>query len=231
MPVEKRKRGRPSKAKQVQTREETQFKSLTQEVVGRAMEDDREHLKVREMAFCRLVAEEGFTYTDAYRETFHPSADALPESIRQLASRVAARPRCSAEIERIRAYIKDKSVERDLQMSIALDGPRARDRMIIETYAMAVNSEVPMALRLKAIDMMMSYRHVDGYANGTVQPESAGPALGYVGNSADEAKKALMAKIQAIRASRVQTIELAAETSGEELAIIRIPERGDDGQI
>lgn len=124
--------------------------------------DERMHLKVREMCFARLIAEEEWSQRDAYIYAYKPSPEALPASIDQIACRIAARPRVKAEIERIRVRIREEEMAKDKHLAKALDGNYVRDWLQLQWFAIAAG-DYPMGARMAAMRELGKLKAVDAY--------------------------------------------------------------------
>ena len=133
---------------------ETTIRRGHQEIVGQ-VEADRNRLTVREMNFARLIAEENYTQSEAYKEAFQPSEDAKPESIQQLGCRYANKPRVAAEIERIRIQLQDTERSKDERLGAALDGAASRQLIALELFAFVMSPSTPKnAVWLKALELL-----------------------------------------------------------------------------
>lgn len=230
--------GRPTNNEVALRKESVQHKTLVQEIIEGVEDSDRDRLQVREMAFARLVAEEGYNQTDAYKATFDPAGNAKPESIRQLACRVAGRPRVRSEIERIRAYLQEKAVERDLSLSWALDGPQVRDRIALEMACIACHPDAPFSIRIKAAEVLGNMKHVDAFIRSSATGPDQKQEKNLLGDikaddPASEAKRKLLDTLNTIKNSRIGkvAIDVTAGKDEEPLTVITIPERKDDGNI
>ena len=188
------------------------------------------------MAFARLIAEEGYNQSDAYRTAFDPNQEAKPESIRQLACRVAGRPRVRAEIERIRAYLQEKAVERDLSLSWALNGNQVRDRIALEMACIMCHPDSPPSIRIKAAEVLGDMKHVDAFVRSAItgpDPSKDKNLLGDIKSDdpAKEAKQKLLDTLRTIKSSRIQSVPIDVTAEEAPLTIINIPERKEDGNV
>ena len=92
-------RGRPTTEDCEQLVEAEQLAALElqvrqpEDLVKQISKDDAGRLTAREIVFARLVGAEGYNHKEAYIESFRPSPTAKEESIHQMASRIAHRPR------------------------------------------------------------------------------------------------------------------------------------------
>src|SRR5450631_1346433 len=67
-----------------------------------AAEDSESGLKIKQLLFCRLIAEGGFDQKQAYIEAYQPNPDKVTDrSIIDMSSRLARKPEVKHEIERI----------------------------------------------------------------------------------------------------------------------------------
>ena len=152
---------------------------------------ERAKLQVREMVFATLVAEEGYCYTDAYKEAYQPETT-LVESIQQMASRIANRPRVKAEIARIKNRLAEEEMSKEQRLAIVLNGAAVRDRMALELYAIAT-SEEDAKTRMKAWEMIGNLEHVDAFVGNKKvdQRDQSTPLNLGTMSSAGEARQAL----------------------------------------
>src|ERR1700761_8845875 len=152
---------------------ETTIRRGHQEIVGQ-VEADRNRLTVREMNFARLIAEENYTQSEAYKEAFQPSEDAKPESIQQLGCRYANKPRVAAEIERIRIQLQDTERSKDERLGAALDGAASRQLIALELFAFVMSPSTPKnAVWLKALELLGKQKHVDSWVTTSTAIDEA----------------------------------------------------------
>lgn len=173
-------------------------------------------LTVRELVFARLIAEEGYNQSDAYREAAEPSEDAKPESINQIACRWSKRPRVQAEIERIKRTLEEDKLRKEERLAVALDGQKARDRMAVELYFMATSDIAPL-LKLKAWEMLGKMKHVDAFQkSSTIIDASRSETNTFIdlnpNSSAEEARASVIEAIrQRLKENQRPMIEAMAE--------------------
>lgn len=191
---------RPTNEERIEKGVQRSFEALSK----RALDSSAKRLTVREMVFARLVAEENETYTDAYKIAFEPSPDAKPESLNELGSRIARRPRVKEEIARIKREIAEDSRRREEKLAIALDGNRVRERMAIELYAMAT-SDVDERVKLAAWKMLGEMRHVAAFEQITSDANASISKLSGItaGDGAGDAKQKLISSVGGLIAARI----------------------------
>lgn len=187
-----------------------------QALKSRIGKDSSDLLTVRELLFSRLVAEESYTYTDAYVEAFQPSETATKDSIYQMSSRIAGRPRVQAEMDRIRRELEDDKLKREERLGVALNPVVGRERMAIEIYAIATGSK-DEDTRLKAWKLFGSLRHIDAFVSTNSPAEDPNAKLGTfgirAGANSEEIRVQFMDKVKQIMGSRAkeQLIEVPKE--------------------
>lgn len=186
------------------------YEDIIEQIEG---SEQRSDLKVKELVLARLIAEEGYSQRDAYLAAFKPSPDALPESIDSMASRVCSRPRVKAEVDRIKNDIKEVELSKESRLGVAFDGPQVNQRMALELFAIIVSTK-PDALRVKCIEILGKFKHVDSFVGPGAALEDARKSAALDGASdAGTARARVKEYLQKAVAKRISeaTVEVRVE--------------------
>ena len=133
-----------------------------------AAEDSESGLKIKQLLFCRLIAEGGFDQKQAYIEAYQPNPDKVTDrSIIDMSSRLARKPEVKHEIERIQTDLQEEAMSRQTRLMFALDSRKVNERILIELYAMATSASVDSKTKLRAIELLGKTRSVDAFVSST----------------------------------------------------------------
>lgn len=183
------------------------------EEIATVVDSERGMLKVRELNFARLIAEESFSQADAYKEAFQPSEDAKPESIASMACRVANKPAVVAEVERIRVRIREQEMSKDERLGVALNGDSVRQLVALELFAVVMSSRPRDSVWLKCVEMLGRQKHVDAWVGAASAIDESKAASINGAKDAGEARASVMAFVKKAIANRIgsTTIEATVE--------------------
>lgn len=170
---------------------------------------DRAQLKIREQSFARLIAEEGMSQTDAYTVAFNPNPDAKPESIQQMASRVANRPRVQAEIQRLLNNEKELAMSKESRLGIAFDGAAVNQRIALELFAIIVSTKAD-SLRVKCMEVLGKMKHVDSFVGAGAVLDDAKKSASLEASNAGEARAKVMDYVKVALAKRISEATVEA---------------------
>jgi hypothetical protein len=120
---------------------------------------------VRELMFARLIAEEAYTYSDAYVEAMQPNSDNAA-SINTMASKLAAKPRVKREIERVRMQLAEEAATHADKYKVVMDGKLLREEVLKGLYTIAT-SDASAKDRKSCWELLGKCRHVDMFAHGS----------------------------------------------------------------
>jgi hypothetical protein len=133
-----------------------------------AAEDSESGLKIKQLLFCRLIAEGGFDQKQAYIEAYQPNPDKVTDrSIIDMSSRLARKPEVKHEIERIQTDLQEEAMSRQTRLMFALDSRKVNERILIELYAMATSASADSKTKLRAIELLGKTRSVDAFVSST----------------------------------------------------------------
>ena len=167
-------------------------------------DEDSQGLKAKEIVFCRLIAEGGYTQNQAYIEAFQPSALVKDVSIIQMACRLARKPSVEHEINRIKTDIQEEAMSRQSKLMFALDGRKVAERMSIELYSIMTSASTDSKTKLRALELLGKMRHVDAFVSSTsINTQIVNGNLGIDTNApVSEAKKNLLSNVTKLIESR-----------------------------
>ena len=169
------------------------------------------NLRVVEAVFANLVAREGFDYKDAYIEAFKPNTENI-DSVYQMASRMANKPKVKAEIDRIRVQISEEEMSKDQRLKIVYNGGELRDRIYIELFAMAMSPDIAPNLKFKILSKLGEAKHVDAWVgSNAVVADQARRATGFdlsSASSAAEARGLLIDQLKKAIAERTKDVTI-----------------------
>ena len=133
-----------------------------------AAQDSESGLKIKQLLFCRLIAEGGFDQKQAYIEAYQPNPDKVTDrSIIDMSSRLARKPEVKHEIERIQTDLQEEAMSRQTRLMFALDSRKVNERILIELYAMATSASADSKTKLRAIELLGKTRSVDAFVSST----------------------------------------------------------------
>jgi hypothetical protein len=122
-------------------------------------------MTMREALFAKLVAEEGYCFTDAYVEAFKPETTNTA-SLNTLASRISTRPRVRLEIDRLRRAAEEAEKEKENLPALLRSQAWLRDQIANGFYQIAT-SDADSKTRLKAWELLGRTKTADFIASGT----------------------------------------------------------------
>ena len=178
-----------------------------------AAQDSESGLKIKQLLFCRLIAEGGFDQKQAYIEAYQPNPDKVTDrSIIDMSSRLARKPEVKHEIERIQTDLQEEAMSRQTRLMFALDSRKVNERILIELYAMATSASADSKTKLRAIELLGKTRSVDAFVSSTSINNTAmiNGNLGIDSNgSVSKAKEMLAANVKKmIEARQPEVIEV-----------------------
>ena len=133
-----------------------------------AAQDSESGLKIKQLLFCRLIAEGGFDQKQAYIEAYQPNPDKVTDrSIIDMSSRLARKPEVKHEIERIQTDLQEEAMSRQTRLMFALDSRKVNERILIELYSLATSSDSDKKTKLRAIELLGKTRSVDAFVSST----------------------------------------------------------------
>jgi hypothetical protein len=195
---------RPSKTKEPVIKEKSSLIEEAREL-SRIADKDNDGLKAKELVFCRLIAEGGFSNKDAYIQAFDPEDTVTSRSIIEMSSRLASKPSAAHEIERIRTDIREESMQKQTKLMFALDSRKVNERILIELYSLATSASVDSKTKLRAIETLGKCRSIDAFVSSTSINTSnvINGALGINTNgTASEARNSLSDSVKKLLESR-----------------------------
>ena len=172
--------------------------------LSKVAEEDSKDLKSKELVFCRLIAEGGFTQGQAYIEAFKPHESVKDRSIVEMACRIANKPTVQHEIDRIKTEIQEEALSRQSRLMFALDGRKVAERMSIELYALSTSANIDAKTKLRALELLGKMRHVDAFVSSTsINNQIVNGNLGMDTSApVGEAKKNLLSSVTKLIESR-----------------------------
>ncbi len=157
---------RPTKPKEPVVKEKSSIIEEAKEL-SRIADKDNDGLKSKDLVFCRLSAEGGFSGKQAYLEAFSPEEGITDRSIIEMASRLQRKPSVAYEIERITTGIREESMQRQGRLMFCLDAKKTNERILIELYALATSATVDAKTKLRAIETLGRCRAIDSFVSST----------------------------------------------------------------
>ena len=161
--------GRPRKIpSEVNIKEKASLIQDARALAEVAAQDSESGLKIKQLLFCRLIAEGGFDQKQAYIEAYQPNPDKVTDrSIIDMSSRLARKPEVKHEIERIQTDLQEEAMSRQTRLMFALDSRKVNERILIELYAMATSASADSKTKLRAIELLGKTRSVDAFVSST----------------------------------------------------------------
>ena len=181
-----------------------------------AAQDSESGLKIKQLLFCRLIAEGGFDQKQAYIEAYQPNPDKVTDrSIIDMSSRLARKPEVKHEIERIQTDLQEEAMSRQTRLMWALDGKKTTERILLELYSMATSSSVDNKTKLRAIELLGRCRSVDCFVSSTSISNTSNIVNGRLGvdtgGTVSAAKDALSESVKKmIEARKPEIIDVLA---------------------
>lgn len=201
------------------TSESASIIKQARELISKADESTTTNgLKLNEAIFARLVAEDGATLTDAYKEAFKPGPDVGIESIHVMASRVKSRLRVGLEIERIQRELIAEDAIRNNLVARAMNGAIVAQDIATRMYIILNSPTASMVYVTKAAEILGRMQHVNAFVNSLTSIDASTHVVNNnleikAGSSADQARAQLMESLENIleSAQQIETIDVTPQ--------------------